>query len=121
MATDTPTADQLAPRDLDQLRRACGEVITAGDASYDDARRLWNAIHDRRPAVIVRPTTADKVATAVEAEMNDGRVPWLRPVTALFVSAVFFMPLYLVLVNVFKHGADIVPDPAGIVTSLLES
>ena len=65
MATDTPTADQLAPRDLDQLRRACGEVITADDASYDDARRLWNAIHDRRPAVIVRPTTAERVATAV--------------------------------------------------------
>ncbi|GAA4189787.1 carbohydrate ABC transporter permease [Streptosporangium oxazolinicum] len=46
--------------------------------------------------------------------MNDTRVPWLRPVVALFVSAVFFMPLYLVLVNVFKHGADIVPDPAGL-------
>lgn len=56
---------QLAPSDLDQLRRACGEVITADAASYDEARRLWNAIHDRRPAVIVRPTTADKVATAV--------------------------------------------------------
>ncbi|WP_425581780.1 hypothetical protein [Streptosporangium vulgare] len=45
--------------------------------------------------------------------MNDGRAPWLRPVIALFGGAVFFMPLYLVLVNVFKHGADIVPDPAG--------
>jgi FAD/FMN-containing dehydrogenase len=55
----------LAPHDLDQLRRTCGEVITAGDPSYDDARRLWNAIHDRRPAVIVRPTTAENVATAV--------------------------------------------------------
>jgi FAD/FMN-containing dehydrogenase len=56
---------QLAPRHLDQLRRACGEVITADDEPYDEARRLWNAIHDRRPAVIVRPTTATKVATAV--------------------------------------------------------
>ena len=41
---------RLAPHDLDQLRRACGEVITPDDATYDDARRLWNAIHDRRPA-----------------------------------------------------------------------
>jgi FAD/FMN-containing dehydrogenase len=65
MATDTRAADRLVPRDLDQLRRACGEVITADDPSYDEARRLWNAIHDRRPAVIVRPTTAAKVATAV--------------------------------------------------------
>ena len=55
----------LTAHHLDQLRRACGEVITAEDASYDDARRLWNAIHDRRPAVIVRPTTSTKVATAV--------------------------------------------------------
>ena len=57
----------LSAHHLDQLRRACGEVITAEDAAYDDARRLWNAIHDRRPAVIVRPTTATKVATAVRS------------------------------------------------------
>ena len=55
----------VAPRHLDRLRRACSEVITPGDAGYDDARRLWNAIHDRRPAVIVRPTTAQEVAVAV--------------------------------------------------------
>jgi FAD/FMN-containing dehydrogenase len=59
------TTASLAPGDLDQLRRACGEVITPDDATYDDARRLWNAIHDRRPAVIVRPTTAERVATAI--------------------------------------------------------
>jgi FAD/FMN-containing dehydrogenase len=59
------TSASLAPRHLDQLRRACGEVITPDDAMYDDARRLWNAIHDRRPAVIVKPATAEKVATAV--------------------------------------------------------
>ena len=56
---------RLAPHHLDQLRRACGDVITPDDATYDEARRLWNAIHDRRPAVIVRPTTAEKVATAI--------------------------------------------------------
>jgi FAD/FMN-containing dehydrogenase len=55
----------VAPHHLDQLRRACGEVVTPDDPTYDDARRLWNAIHDRRPAVIVRPTTATKVATAI--------------------------------------------------------
>jgi FAD/FMN-containing dehydrogenase len=57
---------QFAPRHLDQLRRSVGEVITPDHATYDDARRLWNAIHDRRPAVIVRPTTAQKVAVAVK-------------------------------------------------------
>jgi len=56
---------RLTAQDLDQLRQACGEVITGDDATYDEARRLWNAIHDRRPAAIVRPLTAEKVATAV--------------------------------------------------------
>src|SRR6185503_15672332 len=60
-----PEAAPLAPHHLEQLRRTCGEVVTPNDATYDDARRLWNAIHDRRPAVIVRPTTAAKVATAI--------------------------------------------------------
>jgi FAD/FMN-containing dehydrogenase len=42
-----------------------GEVVTPGDEGYDEARRLWNAVHDRRPAVVVRPTTTDEVAIAV--------------------------------------------------------
>lgn len=56
---------RLAPSDLDWLRRSVEEVIAPDDAAYDDARRLWNAIHDRRPAVIARPRTADQVASAV--------------------------------------------------------
>jgi FAD/FMN-containing dehydrogenase len=62
MADATP---QLAPHHLEQLRRSVGDVITPGDATYDEARRLWNAIHDRRPVVIVRPTGAQQVAAAV--------------------------------------------------------
>ncbi len=56
---------RIAPHHLDQLRRSCAEVIAPEDPGYDDARRLWNAIHDRRPAVIARPSTAEQVATAV--------------------------------------------------------
>ncbi|TCO26600.1 raffinose/stachyose/melibiose transport system permease protein [Kribbella steppae] len=41
-------------------------------------------------------------------------VPWLRPLLTVFVAACFCLPLYLVLVNVFKPGADIVTDPAGL-------
>jgi raffinose/stachyose/melibiose transport system permease protein len=39
---------------------------------------------------------------------------WLRPLVSLFVGVAFFLPLYLVLVNVFKRGSDIVPNPAGL-------
>jgi len=58
-------APRIAPHHVDQLRRSCAEVIAPDDAAYDDARRLWNAIHDRRPAVIARPSNAQEVATAV--------------------------------------------------------
>ena len=61
---DTPAP--LPARDLDQLRRSFrGEVIAPSDPSYDDARRLWNVLHDRRPAVLVRPGSAAEVATAI--------------------------------------------------------
>lgn len=59
------TVAQLAPNHVDQLRRSCPEVIVPDDAAYDEARRLWNAIHDRRPALIARPANADQVAAAV--------------------------------------------------------
>jgi FAD binding domain-containing protein/berberine-like enzyme len=61
----TDSIAQVAPRDIDQLRRSCAEVITADDPGYDESRRLWNAIHDRRPAVVVRPTAADEIGTAI--------------------------------------------------------
>jgi FAD/FMN-containing dehydrogenase len=56
---------RLAPAHLAQLTRACPDFVTPADAGYDDARRLWNAIHDRRPAVIARPRSAQEVAAAV--------------------------------------------------------
>jgi FAD/FMN-containing dehydrogenase len=59
------TSTALQPHHLDQLRRSCSVVITPEDAGYDDGRRLWNAIHDRRPAVIARPASPEEVATAI--------------------------------------------------------
>jgi FAD/FMN-containing dehydrogenase len=32
---------------------------------YDDARRVWNTVFDRRPAILVRPTNVEDVATAI--------------------------------------------------------
>ena len=51
---------------LDRLkRRFGGELITPSDERYGAARRLWNAMPDRRPALIVQPRSAREVAAAV--------------------------------------------------------
>ncbi|GAA4586894.1 carbohydrate ABC transporter permease [Planotetraspora phitsanulokensis] len=46
--------------------------------------------------------------------MKDARLPWLRPVVALVVSAFFLVPLYMILVNVFKQGEKITQSPASL-------
>ncbi|WP_220182989.1 carbohydrate ABC transporter permease [Sphaerisporangium album] len=46
--------------------------------------------------------------------MKDARLPWLRPVVALVISAFFLVPLYMILVNVFKRGEKITQSPASL-------
>jgi len=42
-----------------------GDVIAPDHAAYDDARRVWNAVFDLRPAIIARPRTTADVATVI--------------------------------------------------------
>ena len=55
------------------LRAAvAGTVHAAGDAGYDDARRLWNAAIDKRPFAVVECTSSADVAAAVTFARTDG-------------------------------------------------
>jgi FAD/FMN-containing dehydrogenase len=42
-----------------------GEIVRPGEPAYDEARRVYNAVHDRRPALVVRATGVADVIAAV--------------------------------------------------------
>jgi FAD/FMN-containing dehydrogenase len=65
--------------DATALRSAVrGEVIAPDDPSYDDARRVFNAMIDRRPAVIVRATDVEDVRAAVAQARASGAAVAVR-------------------------------------------
>jgi len=42
-----------------------GKVLTAGDAEYDNARKVWNGMIDRKPVFIAQCTNADDISECV--------------------------------------------------------
>jgi FAD/FMN-containing dehydrogenase len=64
---------QTASQEIDGLRAVTdGAVIASGEPGFDQARRVWNAEIDKRPAVIARCTTARDVAAAVGFARDHG-------------------------------------------------
>ena len=62
----TATLDSAA------LGRFEGDVLKEGDAGYDDARKLFNAMIDRKPRVIIRAANAQDVIAAVGLARETG-------------------------------------------------
>jgi FAD/FMN-containing dehydrogenase len=60
-----PTIEQLR----EQVR---GEVVTPDDEGYEDARKIYNAMIDRRPGVVVRSANAGDVIAAVNFARESG-------------------------------------------------
>lgn len=59
----SPVADRTGVERL--ASSLWGHLIRQGDPDYEQARQLWNAVIDRRPALIVRCADDDDVVAAV--------------------------------------------------------
>jgi FAD/FMN-containing dehydrogenase len=65
--------------DAERLRASLrGEVIAPGDANYDDARKVYNGMINRRPRLIARCADAADVITAVNFGRERGLLVSVR-------------------------------------------
>jgi hypothetical protein len=55
-----------SPESVERLRaRLAGDLLQPGDPDYDPARRLWNGMVDKRPALIARCADSEDVASCL--------------------------------------------------------
>lgn len=74
-ASPPATPDVSEATLADALRRAGtieGAVILPSDAGYDDARRVWNGLIDRRPSAIVRAGSVADIAPTIRLARDLG-------------------------------------------------
>jgi hypothetical protein len=69
-ATVIGSADDAAIQSLQESLR--GELLRSGDRGYDAARTVWNAMVDRRPALIARCAGTADVIAAVKFATEHG-------------------------------------------------
>jgi FAD/FMN-containing dehydrogenase len=64
---------------VEELREGVrGPVIHPGQPAYEEARKVYNALHDRRPALIVRAASVADVMAAVSFARDHGLVLAIR-------------------------------------------
>jgi len=71
--TGTGTIQAVAPETYEPLRaRLRGALCLPGEPGHEQARRIWNAMIDRHPAVVVRASGAADVMHAVNFAREHG-------------------------------------------------
>jgi FAD/FMN-containing dehydrogenase len=69
--TDAPTV--VGEATVGELQtEISGQVIRPGDTDYDEARAVWNAAHDKHPALVVRCAGTADVIKVVEFARSEG-------------------------------------------------
>jgi FAD/FMN-containing dehydrogenase len=63
----------MEQRAIDELRSGFrGEILLPGDPGYDNARKIWNAMIDRRPAMIAQCAQADDIPPVIDFARKNG-------------------------------------------------
>ena len=58
--------------EVSRLQRGLdGEIMVPSDDGYDAAHAVWNAMVDRRPALVVRCASSANVAAAIDFERKN--------------------------------------------------
>ncbi len=64
---------ELEPKRVDELRAALrGPLLLAGDAGYEESRTIWNAMIDRRPALVARCIGVSDILAGVRFARESG-------------------------------------------------
>src|SRR5436309_14156802 len=66
----------LTIRDLETLRGGLrGSLARAGDPTYEESRKLWNGMIDRKPALAGRPPGTANAGACVKFARGHGPLP----------------------------------------------
>ncbi len=69
----------LQTRTIEEFRHGFkGAIVLPRDAGYESARKIWNAMIDKRPALIARCATTSDVVRAVNFARDNGLVLAVR-------------------------------------------
>jgi FAD/FMN-containing dehydrogenase len=73
MAATVGERDVIGEATLGELETTLrGQLVRPADPDYDQARAIWNAAHDRRPALVIRCAGTADVMRAVEFARSEG-------------------------------------------------
>src|SRR5262249_29091644 len=73
VTSPSPTEEDTMAASIDSLQeRVRGEIVEPGAPDYDDARKVYNAMHDRKPRAVVRCADAADVIATVQTAHDEG-------------------------------------------------
>ena len=63
----------ISKEKIDNLKsKVKGQIVLPSDPSYNEVRQIWNAMIERRPALIVRCAEADDVPPSIAFARENG-------------------------------------------------